>query len=77
MSCRHGWTLLAMMLGLLAPLGCANGPLGRPITTTVMCPPQPSGSTSELTPSQAAQLCLKTAEALEQKGLRRRGHSPV
>jgi len=58
-----------MMLGLLASLGCANGRLGRPVTTTVQCPPPAGGSaSSELTPSQAAQLCLTTAEALEKKG---------
>jgi len=62
---------MAMLLGLLAPLGCASwqmdAPAATPVTVTNEAQPGNPAAT-ELNPQQAALLALAAAEALEKKG---------
>ncbi len=84
MSRRHGWTLIAMGMGLLAPLGWRVGMECRWTVRPPSCATQtsaPSGQpavpqptppasqpAAEMTPQESAKLCLAAGEALEKKG---------
>ena len=69
MSRRHGRVLPALVLGLLAPVGCMPWQSYMPQMVVAEHPPVASGCLGELTPAQAAQLCRMAGEALEAKGL--------
>ncbi|MGH7173023.1 MAG: tetratricopeptide repeat protein, partial [Gemmataceae bacterium] len=68
MNCRHGRLLSALVLGLLAPVGCVRWQGCVPRMIVAEQPAGPSARGGELTPAQAAQLCLTAGEALEKKG---------
>ena len=68
MTCRHGHLLRALVLGLLAPIGCMRWQSCMPQTIVAQHPVTPSAPAGDLTPAQAAQLCLTAGEALEKKG---------
>ena len=68
MSCRHGYLLPALVLGLLAPAGCMRWQSAAPQMVVAEHPAIPPARGGELTPAQAAQLCLTAGEALEKKG---------
>lgn len=68
MSCRHGHLLLAFVLGLLAPLGCARWQFRDSPLMINEHPAGPNVRPGELSSDQAAQLCLTAGEALEQRG---------
>jgi Tfp pilus assembly protein PilF len=71
MSSRHGWSLLAMVSGLLTTVGCIHCQSCGPQTVTTAHPPATAApATAELSERQAALLCLETGEALELKGYR-------
>lgn len=71
MSSRHGWSLLAMVSGLLTTVGCINcRSCGPQMVTTAHPPAVAAPATAELSERQAAMLCLEAGEALEQKGYR-------
>ncbi len=90
MNRRHGHIPLALLLGLLAPSGCARWQYIR-LTDDRRRRQSAAVSSGELSTAQAAQLCLTAGEALEKKGftaealqqyenarsiIRRRGPSP-
>jgi Tfp pilus assembly protein PilF len=68
MNRRHGPLLSALLLGLLASAGCMSWQGCMPQMVIAEHPAGPSGCAGELTPAQAAQLCLTAGEALEKKG---------
>lgn len=71
MSSRHGWSLLAMVSGLLTTVGCIHcRTCGTQMVTTAHPSTAPAPATAELSERQAAALCLAAGEALEQKGYR-------
>lgn len=66
MNRRHGHIPLALLLGLLAPLGCARWQYL--VSPAIVPPPSAAVSGGELSAAQGAQLCLTAGEALEKKG---------
>jgi Tfp pilus assembly protein PilF len=68
MRCRHGYLLLMLVTGLAAPAGCVNWQCFPQPLFTERPPAANARSAGELTPAQAAQLCLAAGEDLEKSG---------
>lgn len=68
MSCCHGRVLPALILGLLAAVGCTRWQNCAPQMNVAPPSAVSSTGTDGLTPAQAAQLCRIAGEALEKKG---------
>lgn len=69
MICRHGRVLPVLVLGLLAFAGCTRWQSCLQQSMVAEHPVRPSAGSGDLTPTQAAQLCLMAGDALEKKGL--------
>lgn len=68
MCCRHGYFLLALIMGTWTPAGCMRWQCFSPQMLSVGTPAPSAPPTGQLTPAQAAQLCVTAGEALEKKG---------
>lgn len=68
MNRRYGPLLPALLLELLASAGCLSWQGYMPQMAVAEPPAGPIGCAGELTPTQAAQLCLTAGELLEKNG---------
>jgi Tfp pilus assembly protein PilF len=69
MRCRHGYMVLMLVTGLAAPAGCCMRWQCFSPQMFIQAPPASKAHLDgDLTPAQAAQLCLAAGEDLEKRG---------